>query len=48
MELEIKLVGQWFKSYLQDRKQCMGINTPDSNSNIYSDWGVIKLEVPQG
>jgi hypothetical protein len=38
--------GQWFKSYLQNRKQQVEINTPDSNNSIYSDWGIIKHGVP--
>jgi hypothetical protein len=40
--------GQWFKSYLHDRKQHVQIKSPDSNNTTYSNWGVIKHGVPQG
>jgi hypothetical protein len=39
--------GQWFKSYLHDRRQQVEIKSPDSNNNTYSNWGVIKHGVPQ-
>jgi hypothetical protein len=42
------IAGQWFKSYLHDRKQGVEINTPDSNNSIYSDWGITEHGVPQG
>jgi hypothetical protein len=40
------MAGQWFKSYIHDRKKQVEINTTDSN-NISSDWGVIKHGIPQ-
>jgi hypothetical protein len=42
------IAGQWFKSYLHDRKQQVVINTQDTNNSNYSNWGVIKHGVPQG
>jgi hypothetical protein len=30
----LNIAGQWFKSYLHDRKQQAEINTPDSNKSI--------------
>jgi hypothetical protein len=37
-------VGQWFKSYLNGRKQRVEIESPNSNSNSYSNWGIVKHE----
>jgi hypothetical protein len=40
--------GQWFKSDLNGRKQSVEIKSPKSNSNSYSNWGIVKHGVPQG
>jgi hypothetical protein len=42
------VAGQWFKSYLHDRRQQVEIKSPDSNNSTYSNWGIIKHGVPQG
>jgi hypothetical protein len=42
------IVGQWFKSYLHDRKHQAEIKSPDSNNSTYSNWGIINHGVPQG
>jgi hypothetical protein len=34
--------GQWFKSYLNGRKQKAEIKSPNSNYNTYSNWGFVK------
>jgi hypothetical protein len=39
---------QWFKSYVCDRKQGLEIKSPNSNSNSYSNWDIVKHGVPQG
>jgi hypothetical protein len=39
---------QWFKSYLSGRKQRTEIKSPNSNSNSYSNWSIVKHGVPQG
>jgi hypothetical protein len=44
----LNIVGQWFKSYLHDRKQQAEIKSPDSNNSTYSNWDIIKHRVPQG
>jgi hypothetical protein len=40
--------GQWFRSYLNGRKQRVEIKSPNSNSNSHSNWGIVKHGVPQG
>jgi hypothetical protein len=30
--------GQWFKSYLNGKKQSIKIKSPNSNYNTYSNW----------
>jgi hypothetical protein len=40
--------GQWFKSYLSGRKQRVEIKSANSNSNLYTDWGIVKHGVPRG
>jgi hypothetical protein len=42
------IAGQWFKSYLHDRRQQVEIKSPDSNNSTYSNWDIIKHGVPQG
>jgi hypothetical protein len=42
------MAGQWFKTYLHDRRQQVEIKSPDSNNSTYSNWGIIKRGVPQG
>jgi hypothetical protein len=36
--------GQWFKSYLNCTKQRAEIKSSNSNSNSYSNWGIVKHE----
>jgi hypothetical protein len=40
--------GQWFKSYLNGRKQRVEMKSPNSNSNSYSNCNIVKHGVPQG
>jgi hypothetical protein len=40
--------GQWFNSYLNWQKQRVEIKSSNSNSNSYSNWGIVKHGVPQG
>jgi hypothetical protein len=40
--------GQWFKSYLNGKNKEEKSKSPNSNSNLYSNWGIVKHGVPQG
>jgi hypothetical protein len=42
------MAGQWFKSYLHDRRQKVEKKSPDSNNSTYPNWRIIKHGVPQG
>jgi hypothetical protein len=41
-------MASWFRSYLTDRKQNNEIKSLHLTQNTYSNWGTMKLEVPQG
>jgi hypothetical protein len=40
--------GQWFKPYLNGRRQKIEIKSPNSDSTTYSNLGIVKHGVPQG
>jgi hypothetical protein len=42
------IAGQWFKSYLNNRRRKEEIKSPDTNHNTYSEWGIVNHGVPQG
>jgi hypothetical protein len=42
------IAGQWFKSYLQYKKQQVEIKSSDSNNSASSNWDIIEHGVPQG
>jgi hypothetical protein len=42
------VMADWFRSYLVNRRQKVGIRSPSSTQNFFSDWGLLKHGVPQG
>jgi hypothetical protein len=43
-----RVTANWFRSYLKNRKQKIEIKQSNSAQIIFSSWGTIKHEVPQG
>jgi hypothetical protein len=41
-------MANWFKSYLTDRKQKIGIKSPYTTQSTCSNWGTIEHGIPQG